>query len=59
VKKLVLAAVPDFQQSHLQIAWEFVFRTEFTYQGSVVTALLYATVMSQKKQNGIIAGGTK
>jgi len=25
VKKLVLVTVPDFQQSHLQMAWEFVF----------------------------------
>jgi len=30
VKKLLLVTVPDFQQSHLQIAWEFVFRTGCT-----------------------------
>jgi len=27
VKKLVLVTVPDLQQSRLQMAWEFVFRT--------------------------------
>jgi len=26
VKKLALVTVPDFQQSRLQMAWEFVFR---------------------------------
>jgi len=58
VKKLVLVTVPDFQQSHLQMAWEFVSYGMYQLGICGCRAVICHSDVEEIK-NDIIAGGTK